>query len=59
MPSHRGACSTPPKDAKEQTRKLFEVCQHHAPILTSVNRLDCQGRDLFDLSDEIDQSLSP
>jgi peptide subunit release factor RF-3 len=44
---------------EEQTRKFFEVCRlRDVPILTSVNKLDREGRDPFDLLDEIEQSLS-
>jgi peptide chain release factor 3 len=43
----------------EQTPKLFEVCRlRDVPILTSVNKLDREGRDPFDLLDEIEQSLA-
>jgi small GTP-binding protein len=44
---------------EEQTRKLFEVCRlRDVPILTFVNKLDREGRDPFDLLDEIEQSLA-
>jgi peptide subunit release factor RF-3 len=34
---------------EEQTRKLFEVCRlRDVPILTFVNKLDREGRDLSD-----------
>ena len=43
----------------EQTRKLFEVCRlRDVPIITFVNKLDREGRDPFDLLDEIEQSLA-
>jgi peptide chain release factor 3 len=42
-----------------QTRKLFEVCRlRDVPILTFVNKLDREGRDAFDLMDEIEQTLA-
>jgi peptide chain release factor 3 len=42
-----------------QTRKLFEVCRlRDVPILTFVNKLDREGRDPFDLMDEIEQTLA-
>jgi peptide subunit release factor RF-3 len=41
---------------KEQTRKLFEVCRlRDVPIIPFVNNLDRDGRDPFDLLDEIEQ----
>jgi peptide chain release factor 3 len=42
-----------------QTRKLFEVCRlRDVPIITFVNKLDREGRDTFDLIDEIEQTLA-
>jgi hypothetical protein len=42
------------KGIQEQTRKLFEVCRLRAvPIITFVNKLDREGRDPFDLIDEV------
>ena len=47
----------PPQGIEEQTRKLFEVCRlRDVPIITFVNKLDREGRDPFDLLDEIEQS---
>jgi peptide chain release factor 3 len=47
------------KGIEEQTRKLFEVCRlRDVPIITFVNKLDCEGRDPFDLLDEIEQALA-
>jgi peptide chain release factor 3 len=47
------------KGVEEQTRKLFEVCRlRDVPIITFVNKLDREGRGLFDLLDEIEQSLA-
>ncbi|HEY2733173.1 MAG TPA: peptide chain release factor 3 [Polyangiales bacterium] len=44
---------------EEQTRKLFEVCRlRDVPIITFVNKLDREGRDPFDLMDEIEQTLA-
>ena len=44
---------------EEQTRKLFEVCRlRDVPIITFVNKLDREGRDPFDLLDEIEQALA-
>src|ERR1700716_4083798 len=43
---------------EEQTRKLFEVCRlRDVPIVTFVNKLDREGRESFDLIDEIEQQL--
>jgi peptide chain release factor 3 len=47
------------KGIEEQTRKLFEVCRlRDVPIITFVNELDREGRDAFDLTDEIEQALA-
>ena len=47
------------KGTEEQTRKLFEVCRlRDVPIITFANRLDREGRDPFDLLNEIEQSLA-
>jgi peptide chain release factor 3 len=44
---------------EEQTKKLFEVCRlRNVPIVTFVNKLDREGRDAFDLMDEIEQTLA-
>jgi len=42
-----------------QTLKLFEVCRlRDVPIITFVNKLDREGRDPFDLMDEIERQLA-
>jgi peptide chain release factor 3 len=47
------------KGIEEQTRKLFEVCRlRDVPIITFINKLDREGREPFDLLDEIAQSLA-
>ena len=47
------------KGIEEQTRKLFEVCRlRDVPIVTFVNKLDREGRDPFELIDEIEQTLA-
>lgn len=47
------------KGIEEQTRKLFEVCRlRDVPIITFINKLDREGRDPFDLMDEIEQTLA-
>jgi peptide chain release factor 3 len=47
------------KGIESQTRKLFEVCRlRDMPVITFLNKLDREGRDNFDLLDEIEQSLA-
>ena len=47
------------KGIETQTRKLFEVCRlRDVPIVTFINKLDRDGRDPFDLLDEIEQTLA-
>jgi peptide subunit release factor RF-3 len=46
--------------ALERLRKLHLVAdQDHVPIITLVNKLHREGRDPFDLLDEIQQSVAP
>jgi peptide chain release factor 3 len=46
------------KGIEAQTRKLFEVCRlRDMPIITFINKLDREGRDPFDLLDEIEKGL--
>ncbi|MEL7059650.1 MAG: peptide chain release factor 3 [Acidobacteriota bacterium] len=46
------------KGIEAQTRKLFEVCRlRDMPIVTFVNKLDREGREPFELMDEIEQDL--
>ena len=46
------------KGIEEQTRKLFEVCRlRNIPIITFVNKLDREGREPFELMDEVEQAL--
>src|SRR6476659_6547723 len=41
-----------------QTRKLFEVCRlRNVPIITFVNKLDREGREPFELMDEVEHTL--
>ncbi|SFP87031.1 peptide chain release factor 3 [Sphingomonas rubra] len=41
-----------------QTRKLFEVCRlRNVPIITFVNKVDREGRDPFELLDEVAEML--
>jgi peptide chain release factor 3 len=47
------------KGIEAQTRKLFEVCRlRDVPIITFVNKLDREGRDPFELLDEIGELLA-
>jgi peptide chain release factor 3 len=47
------------KGIESQTRKLFEVCRlRDIPILTFINKVDREGRDPFDLLDEIESMLA-
>lgn len=46
------------KGVEMQTRKLMEVCRmRHTPVIVFVNKLDREGKDPFDLLDEIEQEL--
>ena len=46
------------KGVEEQTEKLVEVCRmRNIPIIIFINKLDREGRDAFDLLDEIEQKL--
>lgn len=47
------------KGIETQTRKLFEVCRlRDIPIITFINKLDREGRDPFDLLDDIERTLA-
>ena len=47
------------KGIEAQTKKLFEVCRmRDVPIVTFINKLDREGRDPFELLDEIEQTLA-
>ncbi len=46
------------KGVEEQTEKLVEVCRmRKIPMIVFVNKLDREGKDAFDLLDEIEQKL--
>ncbi len=46
------------KGVEEQTRKLFKVCKMRGiPIFTFINKLDRQGKDPYELLEDIEQSL--
>jgi peptide chain release factor 3 len=47
------------KGIEPQTRKLFEVCRlRSVPIITFVNKVDREGRDCFELLDEVADMLA-
>lgn len=46
------------KGVEEQTVKLVEVCRmRNIPMLVFINKLDREGKDAFDLLDEVEQNL--
>ena len=46
------------KGVEMQTRKLMEVCRmRNTPVIIFVNKLDREGRDPFDILDELEQEL--
>ena len=46
------------KGVEEQTQKLVEVCRLRSiPILVFINKLDREGKDAFDLMDEVEIKL--
>lgn len=46
------------KGVETQTRKLMEVCRmRKTPVIVFVNKLDRDGKDPFDLLDEIEEEL--
>ena len=46
------------KGVETQTRKLMNVCRmRQTPVIVFVNKMDREGRDPFDLLDEIEQEL--
>jgi len=47
------------KGVEEQTRKLMGVCRmRNTPVIVFINKMDREGRDPYDLLDEIDKELS-
>lgn len=47
------------KGVEEQTRRLMEVCRmRDTPVIVFVNKLDRDGKDPFDLMDEIETELN-
>ena len=46
------------KGVETQTRKLMEVCRmRNTPVIVFVNKLDREGRDPFDILDELEAEL--
>ncbi len=46
------------KGVETQTRKLMEVCRmRNTPVIIFVNKMDREGRDPFDLLDELEKEL--
>ena len=46
------------KGVEMQTRKLMEVCRmRNTPVIVFVNKLDREGRDPFDILDELESEL--
>lgn len=47
------------KGVEEQTEKLVQVCRmRNIPMIVFINKLDREGKDAFDLLDEVEQKLS-
>tara|TARA_B100001167_G_C16773851_1_gene309444 strand:+ start:2193 stop:3782 length:1590 start_codon:yes stop_codon:yes gene_type:complete len=47
------------KGVEEQTEKLVEVCRmRKIPMIVFINKLDREGKDAFELLDEIEQKLN-
>ncbi|MCD7714429.1 MAG: peptide chain release factor 3 [Prevotella sp.] len=46
------------KGVETQTRKLMEVCRmRNTPVIIFINKMDREGRDSFDLLDELEREL--
>ena len=46
------------KGVEEQTEKLVEVCRmRNIPMIVFINKLDREGKDAFDLLDDVEQKL--
>ena len=46
------------KGVEEQTEKLVEVCRMRSiPLIVFINKLDREGKNAFDLMDEVEQKL--
>lgn len=46
------------KGVEEQTKKLFKVCKMRGiPIFTFINKMDAQGKDPFELMEDLENAL--
>ncbi|RXK88446.1 peptide chain release factor 3 [Chlorobaculum sp. 24CR] len=46
------------KGVEEQTERLMEVCRmRHTPVIIFINKMDREGRDPFELLDELEEKL--
>ncbi len=47
------------KGVEAQTERLMEVCRmRDTPVIVFINKMDLEGRDTFDLLDELEEKLS-
>ncbi len=47
------------KGVEEQTQKLMDVCRmRNTPVIIFINKLDREGKDTFDLLDELENNLN-
>lgn len=47
------------KGVEAQTRKLMEVCRmRNTPVMIFINKMDREGRDAFELLDELEEELN-
>ena len=47
------------KGVEEQTKRLMEVCRmRNSPVIVFINKVDRDGKDPFDLLDELEQELN-
>lgn len=47
------------KGVEAQTERLMEVCRmRDTPVIVFINKMDLEGRDAFDLLDELEEKLS-
>src|SRR3954466_12109554 len=47
------------KGVEEQTRRLMEVCRmRNTPVIIFINKMDREGKDTFDLLDELENKLT-
>nr|WP_294895726.1 peptide chain release factor 3 [uncultured Pedobacter sp.] len=47
------------KGVEEQTKKLMQVCRmRHTPVIIFINKMDREGKDPFDLLEELEKELN-